>query len=158
MPCTYLPNTYASGTAEASANAPSWTYESLTFNIGDAGILYVSWSAPMKVTETVSEVAALKPFSQIEEIARKMLSVKYEPEAKNEYNEYVEITIDRVTLSLQRVAEQDHFDRGLLVPVWNFFGVCTTKSANSDYVNVERGSFLSVNAIDGSVIDPELGY
>ncbi|HWS30418.1 MAG TPA: DUF6034 family protein [Clostridia bacterium] len=158
LPCASLPNAIASGMSDIKKYAPSWGYERLTFLISNEGILSVGWEAPMHITETVSDAAALKSFSEIGEIAKKMLSVKYEPEAKGENNEYVKLAIDRVTLSLQRVAEQDYFDRGLLVPVWNFFGVCTTKSADSDYINVERGSLLSINAIDGSIIDPELGY
>ena len=158
VPVAYLSNAHSSGRSEKGAEAPRWNYENLTFLLNDDGLLSAHWFAPMNITETVSKTAALKPFSEIEQIAKKMLSVKYEPEAKSGYYRSVEITIDRVTLSLQRVAEQDHFDRGLLVPVWNFFGICKMESAVGGYSNIESGSFLSINAIDGSIIDKDLGY
>ncbi|HWS30417.1 MAG TPA: DUF6034 family protein [Clostridia bacterium] len=158
IPGVYLPNAHTSGGGAKTEFAPSWGYEELIFLIGDEGILSVNWYAPVKITETVSDAATLKSFSEIAEIAKKMFAVKYEPEAKNEHILSLEITVDRVTLSLQRVAEQDRFDHGLLVPVWNFFGVYTAEYSGEGYVDVESGSLLSINAINGSIIDPELGY
>ena len=74
--------------------------------------------------------------------------------------ESIAIAIDRVELSLQRIAEQDNFSAGLLVPVWNFYGTCseTAGGRHDRYTNTNRGSFLSINAVDGSVIDLNKGY
>jgi hypothetical protein len=54
----------------------------------------------------------------------------------------------------------------LLVPVWDFFGVQIPdtsgypdkKKAGLDYEHMMSGSLLTINAIDGSVIDRSLGY
>jgi hypothetical protein len=158
MPCIYLPNAHNSGGGARTEFAPSWGYEELRFAIGDEGIFFINWQSPINITETVSDAATLKTFSEIAEIAKKMFAAKYEPEANNENKTSVKVSIDRVTLSLQRVAEQNRFDHGLLVPVWNFFGIYTAKYLGDEYVDVECGSLLSINAIDGSVIDLELGY
>ena len=74
------------------------------------------------------------------------------------------IEISRVTLTLQRVMEKNTFDSGLLVPVWNFWGTVTetrvnkkTRATYEDFSD-DRYPRISINAIDGSVIDPMTGY
>ena len=73
----------------------------------------------------------------------------------------------RITLSLQRVIEPNRFDSGMLVPVWNFWGVrhkTETHKTTGEQRTVgsdeerSRQPFLSINAIDGSIIDPWKGY
>ncbi len=69
----------------------------------------------------------------------------------------VTATVDRVRLSYSRISEKDSFDTGLVVPVWSFEGKVTAYSG--EYPAYERnGTLLAVNAIDGSVIDADLGY
>ena len=48
---------------------------------------------------------------------------------------------------------KDSFDTGLIVPVWNFEG-----SIVDAYGEETKGTVLSINAIDGTVIDYRLGY
>jgi hypothetical protein len=89
---------------------------------------------------------------------------KYEPQAKEEYIASMDFNVGRVALELQRIAERDSLDTGLLVPVWNFYG--TETDGHNDIGNVtttkngynEPRPILSVNAIDASVIDNDLGY
>ena len=48
---------------------------------------------------------------------------------------------------------RDSFDTGILAPVWSFEGTLV-----DEYGNTMEGSIMSINAIDGSVINWELGY
>ena len=72
---------------------------------------------------------------------------------------------------MMRIKEKDK-DSYLLIPVWDFFGSCTDKYPD-DYEDVMQiglddnneitykefaRSLLTINAIDGSVIDRGLGY
>ena len=70
-------------------------------------------------------------------------------------------TITSVRLSLQRISEQDSFTSGLLAPVWNVYGYQTVfrkdKNQSEDYP-VSLWPLLTINAIDGSVIDIYKGY
>jgi hypothetical protein len=72
------------------------------------------------------------------------------------------MTINRAALGLQRIAEKDSSDTGLLVPAWCFYGdrivTCTDASVNA--YNSDKGAdpLIIINAIDGSVIDYQLGY
>ena len=86
-----------------------------------------------------------------------MMLVKYEAEFY-EWNQvtnavHLQYKIDRVELCLQRIAEPDSLYTGLLVPAWNFYG-------GHEYMQLDDNSvpLLSINAIDGSIIDIAKGY
>lgn len=125
-----------------------WSYEVLEIAVDDSGILSVEWVGPLKPAEVETDHAALLPFSEIDAIFRKMLPIKY-----FSINSDIDfsIRIDRVRLCLWRIIDKDSYTRGILAPVWCFYG-----SVNSR--ETERQPLLIINAVDGSVIDPQNGY
>ena len=131
---------------------PEWSYETLTVAVDDDGIAAVNWTGPLKIEETVTARAALLPFSEISAIFQKMLPIKYTN--INSEVTYV-IRLDRVRLCLWRVLDKDSYTRGILAPVWCFYGW-----VNSDGYDLTRNDqpLLIINAVDGSVIDPRNGY
>ena len=134
------------------------------------GIFSVSWQCPMTVQDTVSEATDLMPFETVKGIAEKMLPIMYMSNGKRD------ITVSFVRLELIRVREQNNTAelQGLLVPVWVFYGSIeetwnnddgTTYNLYSTYgATASTGHYngdvivLCINAIDGSIIDPMLGY
>lgn len=72
------------------------------------------------------------------------------------------LNIDRIQLELQRVTEENAIEYGLVIPVWNFYGEYVSEyewatfSSNPPYDL--PGALLTINAVDGSVIDPQKGY
>ena len=110
------------------------------------------YHAPLEITETVVEGAALKTFEDVKSTFEKMLPVTL---AQTEESRIA--AIDRVRLSYSRISEKDSFDTGLIVPVWSFEGRATAYSEGYP-VYEQSGTLLAVNAIDGSVIDADLGY
>jgi hypothetical protein len=56
--------------------------------------------------------------------------------------------------------ERDSYTTGLLVPVWNFFGTSTSQRDGREPNVSDQGDypFMTINAIDGSVIDIGKGY
>ena len=156
LPCSYVSG--GSESVDGDMMAPYWHYEGLEFMVNGDGIFSIYWSTPIEVIETVSEDAQLKPFAEIQEIFEKMMGIKYEPQAEYGGNEY-DFEINRVTLSLHRIVEQDSNETGLLVPAWNFYGKLTIASDGPTGQYEELGeSFMTINAIDGSVIDTRKGY
>ncbi len=98
------------------------------------------------------EGTSLKTFDEVKGIFEQMLPMVL---AEEDYD--VTARVDRVRLSYSRISEKDSFDTGLVVPVWSFEGKVTAYSG--EYPAYERnGTLLAVNAIDGSVIDADLGY
>lgn len=160
-PCTYMRD-MSSSAVDDGGFAPQWWYESLEMLVDDEGVFSMQWYAPLEIMDCVNEDAQLKPFSEVREIFEKMIFIKYEDYAKD-YDSFV-FEIDRATLSLQRIAEQNSIENGLLVPVWNFYGTLTREVNGKKEVGGLNGpgtinsSVLSINAIDGSIIDISKGY
>ena len=156
IPCAYTHDALGSRT---SRTGDFWGYEYIFISLNDLGIDSFDWNAPVSLLETTSEAAQLRPFSEILEIAQKILPMEFEAEARDEDAQSVTVNIDRVTLSLQRVVEQGQPFTGLLIPVWNFYGTRTISREEHTWSSDFRiGSMLSINAIDGSVIDVAQGY
>ena len=93
------------------------------------------------------------------------MQVIYEAQANDDDVEYITFSVDRVSLELQRIAEQNSIENGLLVPVWNFYGTCTTKDVDGEeqsmtYLSGDGvyATLMTINAVDGSFIDWEKGY
>lgn len=72
---------------------------------------------------------------------------------------------------MMQIREKDTYDGLLMVPTWNFYGyeVYTYPAPveggyelddENKYTNdhLDGHSFLTINAIDGSIINPVLGY
>ena len=132
-----------------------WPGELVELRINDQGIAGFDYYSPVEITETVVDGAALKPFSEIKDTFEKMICIV------NANDQRVSrIDIDRVRLSYSRISEQDRFDTGLVVPVWSFEGkMDSAYRGDEDFVQPwKTGTLLAVNAIDGSIIDGELGY
>jgi hypothetical protein len=142
-----------------------WEYESFEILINDDGVLTFEWWSPLDITETVVENSALMPFERIREIFEQRLRDTYEPRAKEDYVVDMTINVTRVSLELQRIAEQDSIENGLLVPAWNFYGTMFERNkGEGDEIYENKNGFdvpqplLTVNAVDGSVIDTGMGY
>lgn len=71
--------------------------------------------------------------------------------------------IERATLSLTRIAVKDHENEFMIVPAWDFFGSAKVEynpdTGYKDFIfTSDSKSFLTINAIDGSIISREYGY
>ena len=140
-----------------SYRAQYWPGEAVEVRVNDAGIVGFAYMAPIEVTETVVENAGLKAFSEVKDTFEKMICIVSAPEDPNFAQYESTADIDRVRLSYSRISEKDNFDSGLIVPVWSF--ECTIcYSFREESWPYRYRSLLSINAIDGSIIDGTLGY
>lgn len=133
-----------------------WSPESIVFRINDSGIVGFDYNAPLEVQDTVVENASMKSFDEIKTTFEKMIAITKAPDNSG-YEEIVNtrsIKVDRVVLGYARVSEANSYDTGLLVPVWDFYGTVTDNAWG--ITNYE--SVMTINAIDGSLIDRTLGY
>lgn len=130
----------------------SWAGECIEFRINDNGIVGFDYNAPLNIVETVVDNSALKSFDDIKTTFEKMMPIT---KASEYYTKAYDV--DRVRLSYSRISEADSFDTGLIVPVWDFLG--SYENVEDSYIMGNGyGSLLAINAIDGSIIDPGLGY
>ncbi len=164
VPALITGNTHESGYASEDEEeyVESWDYEGLWIDVNDGGVYCIQLHAPLAIGDVVTEQTNLLPFSEIQKIMKKMLPVMYETEAKNFNGEDMELTyekhINRVELGLWRVREQNNIERGLLIPVWAFYANTAEHDKETDYTYETYLPILLINAVDGSIIDPQKGY
>lgn len=141
-----------------------WSYEHLRFLVDRDGICDISWENPVEVTKIESSDAAVLTYEQAIETFETMGRIVYE--AKTEFYDipyYIDVEVSRIELDLVRIREQDAPGRyGLYVPAWVFYGKKAgyLKQPVPDGMidNRMETALLIINAIDGSIIDPEKGY
>lgn len=132
-----------------------WENEAVAVCVNDSGIVDFYYLSPLSIDETVVEESSIKPFSEIKDTFEQMVVIEnasMDLEGMTE-DQKVSIKVTDVRLVYTRISEKDSFDTGLVVPVWDFEGTIT-----DEYGYEQTGNILSINAIDGSVIDPYLGY
>ena len=157
---------YECGKVETDQQSAPWSYEDMTLAIDDDGVAYFEWMSPYEMQDLVTQNSNLLPFSDITGVFNTMSIVQ------NAWDGLIEgssanitgfdIDVTRIVFGLTRVTEQNKRDSGLLVPCWDFFadttytvlvnGQTVTKPYDSDY------PLLTINAIDGTVINRSLGY
>ena len=140
----------------------TWSYESLCFYVDKDGIESMTYSNPYTIGKIKTENLNLLSFSEVMKIYEKMMVVT---NADNmQYENSRVYNIDRIVLGYARIYEPStDAHTGLLVPVWDFFGSRKIDSeydgeTYSDTTDWPTWSFLTINAVDGSIIDRSLGY
>ena len=134
-----------------------WFNSNIEVMINDNGIVGFSYACPIKYDRVGEENADLMPFEEILKVYEKnILDVLnttdpfYGIMDNDDTEDKVGFTIkiDDITLRYARMSDHESNDRGYLVPVWDFSGTAY------DDINkkvVQTGSFIQINAIDGSV-------
>ena len=146
--------------ADDSYSKP-WRFEKIHVLVGNNGILSFKYQAPYTIVETVMNETRLLPFSTISDIFKKMIVIVsnqvdsgiWGASAKQQY------VITSIKLGLMNMREQGQ-STGLLVPVWDFLGydVITTSDGSFTSNTNQMQSYLTINAIDGSIISRGMGY
>lgn len=145
-----------------------WAYETLSVRLDSEGIIGMNWVSPLTLGAVEVARANLLPFSSILTVAKNMLTVVNEPKESDlkELDAY-SIEINHITLSLQRIPDANSIESGLLIPVWNFYGQTHLIPPNriEAKTNIDMAAidaidepYLSINAIDGTIIDRTTGY
>ncbi len=155
IPChtiTEHTGTMAFGVDGAEYREP-WNPEEIEFMIDDTGIIGFKWENPPEIGETINSNVALLSYDEIKGIASAQLPRLFTEEdlIGRGYRDLLEVSINRVTLGMMRVAKKDSTSEYYYLPVWDFLG----DYGSSDSTKI---SLLTLNAIDGSVIDRGLGY
>ena len=126
-------------------------YETITVIIDrDDGAVWLQWQAPQPIDTASGEPAELLSFDQIMSVAAQIFPLKYQSQERNlEYRnqDAYRLTVNRITLNYTRVQNRNDPSGFSMVPVWYFF-------------NAENSaeSLLTLNAMDGTVIDRGFGY
>ena len=145
----------------ANNGDPHWGFESCSFTVTDNGVESFNWYSPYAYGDVTTEKSALLTFDKIDEIFQKMMLVKYDEHNSNDLTSAT-YRVDRVALEMSRVTNRKSSEKGLLVPVWNFYGsYYFTYEHGGNFGSDDREGFpsplLRINAIDGNIIEPRYG-
>lgn len=136
-----------------------WKQENIQVVINDSGVVGFLWEYPPEILETVNDNVAIEAYDDIIETARTILPMQFAEEAFGDDAQKT-VTISEVTLSMMRVAGLGEDNGYYYLPVWDFIGYYGEKmdtNITEEHPSA-RKSFLTLNAVDGSVIDRGLGY
>lgn len=122
--------------------APVWGTEKVTFIVTDEGVVQFEMLNPLDVNEIVTEYTNMKDFESIMDIFKRMILIVH---ANVPEGQVRTIKIERVELGLMRILEANSLDTGVVVPAWDFY-------------DQSGETYLTINAIDGSIIDRRVGY
>lgn len=144
----------------------SWWKENIQIIMGKNGLLSFAWTAPTTTPIVKQEQSALLPFEEIASIANTMLPVVVvgpkersltELDKINGFDTKMDVEITKVSLTLMRIRDKGSL-QGTIVPVWDFWGTWTWYDADKQPESYTTQPMLTLNAIDGSVVDRQLGY
>ena len=140
-----------------SAFAQHWPSEEMVICVDEDGIFEFRWEHFTEVKTAVTEDVALLSFEQIQE--RFVQQMKYTYAWEEDEGIMRTYDIAYITMSYMKIKERDSSDY-LLVPVWDFYGSVTTETEDvvSEDLRGNYSSYITLNAIDGSVIERAQSY
>ena len=153
---------YGGGLEDMDSTLAVWSYERCEIIVGDDGIQWVNIINPYEIGEVQTANVKLLDFDQVIGIYEQMMEVSNADITR--YETHREYHIRRITLGYMRIYDPTKdSDTGLLVPVWDFFGGFDLTEPDGTSMVKNTGehstqSHLTINAIDGTVIDRGLGY
>lgn len=159
IPVTYTDNEGTTVEAENGAEC-SWPYEKIDMVFDQKGFTEFVWTNPCQVEKLSDENVFLLSFSDIQNIFQEMIFKKYQ-DFWGETQVKEELRIREVRLGYMRVMEKGNVTEGTMVPVWDFFGSETfsyDKMAEPVTEDAPYKCLLTINAMDGTIIDRDLGY
>ena len=130
--------------------------ESASVLVRDGKAVALVWYNAIRVTDTENENVVLISFDKALEIFKKQIfrSIYLDSAEKGKAETHEHITITRIVLSYMKVKKKDTPNERYLLPVWDFMGY--TEDGSKEWFSNQ--SFLTINAIDGSIIDRNAGY
>ena len=164
---TFTNDLYSNGSYEETpedAVAPEWRYERVRVYVDDQGLFAFYYDgSPYEITEITSQNVRVLTLDDAIAAFEQRLGIAYADTLNRVEKKDASIRITEIRLGLTRVLEQNADGQAYLVPSWTFFGV--KQLYDNKYVSGWEGEgydgtteILTINAIDGSVIDRNKGY
>ena len=160
VPVTY---TREPGTTVEDGESLVWPYENLTLVYDEKGIVNFVWENPYEIEKVSDEYLFLLPFAEIQDIFEEMIIKKYQSwvEDNSDVDMKLDFQIKEVRLGYMRVREKGNAQEATMIPVWDFMG-----TQRVSYDDLESGyddgsifnSQITINALDGTIIDRGSGY
>ena len=152
-------------------------YEEFELWYEDDSFVQFEWNTKHQITELENEnVAVQVDLEQAIETMANQAAIEYAEQANSEYVDELMVSINTIEVTLARIRDKNSSQEYLIIPVWDFYGSVNLKAteANADKIGLSSGgykkngdyftindpeqSFMTINTLDGSIIDRSLGY
>ncbi len=172
-PATYTVDDVGSN-MDSELKAPV-SYETVVVVVDDMGAIGFGWSNPLEITAVENENVALLPFEEIKQRAYAQLEAKYADIRTMANPDLLGVNVTGIRFGMARVDRPDSGDYYYL-PVWDFYNEgafpenpdnepIETIDEQGDVIGgvysgyaLETYNAVTINAIDGSVIDRLIGH
>ena len=134
-----------------------WSYERVMLFVTDDGIAEAYIDEQYDIGETLVENCKVMNFDEIMDIFKKMLPIQHNVTAMGDHLINAKWDIISIEFGYTSISEENSVDTGLLVPSWTFYGYHTATYKDDTYSS-DMYPVLTINAIDGSIIDRYAGY
>ena len=131
---------------------PPLPYERLFVDVGAEGIFNLRYEYPAQIGTQIAQNVTLLPFEQIMAVFGSIAPLTIVSTERGENNS---LHIDRIELGFMCMQMKDDPARCQLIPVWDFFG---THSVSGEVYSHYMEPRVTINAVDGTVIDRNYGY
>ncbi len=170
IPETYTEQDQADIRKEEKTYTCPWFYEKLIVRVDNFGVWFFQWYSPSKIVKSMSDNVTILSFDQVKNIFQDQIGYSNSWIDNDDHIISRKLFVTEIKLGMMRVSIKDSIDKYMVIPVWDFFGYTVDKydaqqpggyalDENNEYANIiEAHSFLTINAIDGSVIDRGVGY
>jgi len=136
----------------------------ITVIVDDGGVCFLSYNNPYDLGPTIQEDCGLLSFRQIMDIFAKVGLLSIQHLERNADLQENTLQIYRIQFGYMAVRQPDNINAYYYVPVWDFYGYRVLFGTGGyahgkDDGFVQQGkSELTINAIDGTIIDRSYGY
>lgn len=157
-----IPVTYTSseGNTVDKDSVCSWPYENIDIVFDENGFAKFKWTNPYNLEKISDEYVFLIPFADIQNVFEEMMFKKTQDFWEDVQAE-VSLQVNEVRLGYMRVMEKGNVMEGTMIPVWDFFGSETFRYGEMAEAMTEEEPYrclLTINAMDGTIIDRDYGY
>ena len=134
-----------------------WKPEYLSIVMYEGEIYTIRWKNISRLVKVDNESVKILPWEEIQEIFERQIGYMMTPDEESHEMFWwrpSNVKIERITLGLGKVLMKDT-NEYKLIPVWNFFG------RDDTYTSLEEASekcYLSINALDGTIVDRNAMY
>lgn len=163
LPETYV-QTHTGTTVTGVDGAPTiflWNAEYLYIEVQNGNVVKARWENPSEIKSVDNEKSKALAWEQIKEIFLEQMDGMMTSSGTNEANSYVfsegtEVVINRVELGYTKLLTEGTQDDYRLIPTWMFLGYQENEAYHPLHEGANTGAemcFVTINAIDGTVID-----
>ncbi len=138
-----------------------WTPEYLQITMVDGEIEDIDWYNPSQVVSVDNENVKILPWSEIQKIFERQIGYMLAPTSESRaegigplFWKASDLRINRISLGLMKVIMKDT-NEYKLIPVWSFFG---QDNLNTELEDCPEKCYLTINAMDGSIVDRGVMY